>query len=223
MGLVYAEVGLYKKAVYFHEQALKIAVKSKDMRERALNQGNIGMAYLYLGEYEKAIDYLTDALQNAEKLKSKYRTAKANAQLSLAYRLRDSNEEDLEIAARYAIESYRVGCETGIIHFRILGASYIGMSYLKQGDSAGAIKFSSEAVRLLDWQLVFDGCEEEIYFNHFLIMEKQNRREAGRFLKKSFVCLQKKLSQTSSRDFRNSLSRNIELNRSILSASPRYS
>jgi tetratricopeptide (TPR) repeat protein len=217
MGLVYTEIGMYKKALELLEQALAAAVKLKDRREIALTKGNIGMVYFYLGEYDTAVDYISDALKNAEQLKSKYRTAKAKAQLSLIHRLRSNNWEDLEKAARYALEAYQIGTDADIIHFRILGASYLAASRYKQGRTAEAIELSSEAVRLLDQQTAFDGLEEEIYFTHSLILGSRNKEEFLRFLEKSFDCLQKKISQTSIPEFRNSLARNVKLNRLILS------
>ena len=222
MGLVYTEIGLYKKALDLFEQALAISANLKDRRETALTKGNIGMVYFYLGEYEIAIDYITDALKNAVQLKSKYRIAKANAQLSLIYRLRNNSAEDMEKAALYALEAYQIGTGADIIHFRILGASYLAASRYKQGKLSEAIQLSSEAVRLLDQQIAFDGLEEEIYFIHSLILDSRNKDESLRFLEKSFNCLQKKISQTSLLEFRNSLAGNVKLNRLISSRYLKY-
>jgi len=62
LGILYDQIGSYKKAIEFHEQALVISKEIGDRRGEGNHLGNLGLAYSHLGQVEKAIEYYQKAL-----------------------------------------------------------------------------------------------------------------------------------------------------------------
>jgi tetratricopeptide (TPR) repeat protein len=57
LGLAYASLGEYRRAISFHEQCLAIMREIGDRRGEANSLGNLGLAYRSLGEYRRAISF----------------------------------------------------------------------------------------------------------------------------------------------------------------------
>jgi tetratricopeptide (TPR) repeat protein len=62
LGLTYQQLGFVKKAIEYHEQALKISREIGDRRGEGNRLGNLGSAYYSLGEPRKAIELLKQSL-----------------------------------------------------------------------------------------------------------------------------------------------------------------
>lgn len=214
MGLVYTDLGLYSIALLHFEKAIAIAKKREDKKEFALIEGNMGKAYFFLNEYDKALSYLKRTMRTMEELQSNYRLAKAKSQIALVYQNMPPSTASPEVALQYAKEAYEIGLRYQIIHFEIIGASYQAITLKGMNRISEAILLSKIAVELLDNTKVFDGLEEEIYFNHYLILKELHSIEALFYLKKSQNEVQTKLGKITSSNFQRSFM-NIELHRRI--------
>jgi len=64
LGLTWAVLGEYKKAIDYHEQALAIcqSVYGENHPSVAINLASLGSAWYFLGDYHKAISYFELAL-----------------------------------------------------------------------------------------------------------------------------------------------------------------
>jgi tetratricopeptide (TPR) repeat protein len=216
MGLVYTDLGLYREALLHFEKAVEIAKDKEDKREFALTEGNIGMAYFYLKQYDTALAYLKRTMRTMDELQSNYRLAKAKSQIGLIYQNMPQGSAPLEIALQYSKESYEIGVRRYIIHFEIIGASYQAVILKRMNRIDEAISLSKRAVELLEKVKVFDGLEEEIYFNHYLTLKEVDAAQANSYLKQSYKEVQTKLEKISNPAFRESFLK-IELHQRILS------
>ncbi|MBU4372850.1 MAG: tetratricopeptide repeat protein, partial [Euryarchaeota archaeon] len=68
LGILYDQIGSYKKAIKCYENALAIFQEIGDRRGEGANLGNLGTAYSDLGQVEKAIEYYEKALAIAQEI-----------------------------------------------------------------------------------------------------------------------------------------------------------
>ncbi|HHV24589.1 MAG TPA: tetratricopeptide repeat protein, partial [Methanosarcina sp.] len=66
LGLAYSDLGEPRKAIEYHEQALKISREIGNRRGEGNHLGNLGNAYRNLGEPRKAIEFLKESLAIGE-------------------------------------------------------------------------------------------------------------------------------------------------------------
>jgi len=221
MGLIYTELGLYPEALRHFEKAVVIAKEREDVKEFGLTEGNIGMVYFFLKQYDTALTYLKRTMQTMDKLQSKYRLAKAKTQIAWIYRNSAQDINTLQTALNYAEDAYEIGLRYHIIHFQIIGASYQAIILKDLLQINEAISFSRRAVKLLDKVKVFDGLEEEIYFNHYLILGAIATTEAIFYLEKSYKEVLMKLGKIANSNFKKSYL-SIELHKRILDEIEKY-
>ncbi|VVB52243.1 Photosystem I assembly protein Ycf3 [uncultured archaeon] len=62
LGILYDQIGSYKKAIEYYEKALGIVQEIGNRLGEGTNLGNLGLAYSDLGKVEKAIEYYEKAL-----------------------------------------------------------------------------------------------------------------------------------------------------------------
>lgn len=215
MGLVLTELGLYDKALLHFERAVEIATRLGDKKELALTEGNIGMVYCFLRNHDTALAYLRRTMKTMDDLQHKYRLAKAKLQIAIVYWNKSQDTGDREIALQYAKEGYEIGLRHDIIHFQIIGASYQAIILNGLNRIAQAKSLSEHAVALLKKVRILDGLEEEIYFNHYLILRDGESAEANVYLKRSYEELQTKLGKLSDATFKKSFL-STDLHRTIL-------
>ena len=65
IGANYAQMGDYKSAMEYHEQALRIAreLLGEKHPSTAASLNNIGLTYAYIGDYERSLEYHEHALE----------------------------------------------------------------------------------------------------------------------------------------------------------------
>ena len=68
LGILCNQIGLYKKAIEYHEKALVIAQEIGDRQGEGNALGNLGLAYSNLGQVRKAIEYHEQALEIAKEI-----------------------------------------------------------------------------------------------------------------------------------------------------------
>jgi len=88
IGLAYAGLSEYEKALTFYEKALKINREIDDKKNAAINMNNIGVVYKDLGHYDKALEYYKEAL--AIRRDSKDRRSEANIMSNIGVVYSDS-------------------------------------------------------------------------------------------------------------------------------------
>ena len=68
LGILYNQIGSYKKAIKYHKKALVISKEIGDRQGEGNALGNLGNAYRYLRHVEKAIEYYQKALVIAREI-----------------------------------------------------------------------------------------------------------------------------------------------------------
>ncbi len=70
IGIVYAYLGDYDKALEYYNKALSILQKilGEEHPDTAMSYNNIGTVYAYLGDYDKALEYYNKALSIRQKV-----------------------------------------------------------------------------------------------------------------------------------------------------------
>ncbi|MEI6064046.1 MAG: CHAT domain-containing protein, partial [Pseudanabaena sp. ELA748] len=72
---IYAALGMYQKAIAYHQQSLALAKKIGNQYLEGVSLVNLGAVYNLLGQYQKAIDYLSQSMVIAKKLNNLYMEA----------------------------------------------------------------------------------------------------------------------------------------------------
>jgi len=68
LGILYDQIGSYRKAIEYYEKALAIAQEIGDKRGEGNRLGNLGNAYSDLGQVKKAIEYYEKALAISQEI-----------------------------------------------------------------------------------------------------------------------------------------------------------
>lgn len=217
IGLVYTDLGLYQEALDQFQRALTIARSRQDRREAALTEGNLGMAHFFSGSMDLALMCLRNTLRAMEDLHSYYRLAKVKCQIGWVYQSSAMDPTSRAVALQYCRDAYEIGLQYGIVHFEIIGASYQAaiLDSLDRSDEARAL--SRMATTVLDRIRVFDGLEEEIYFNHYLVMRDVDSGEAVTYLRKAYEEVRARAQGIMNHDLRKSFLQ-IALHQRILAA-----
>jgi tetratricopeptide (TPR) repeat protein len=146
LGLAYAGLGEYRKAIEFYEQRIVIAreISNRGGEGRAL--GCLGIAYKNLGEYRKAIEFYQQHLDISREIGDRYGEGQALGNLGTAYHALGETrkaiefyEQDLNIAREIGD---RIG--EGIVLWNS------ALAYRKLGDRALAISLAEKALEIFE-------------------------------------------------------------------------
>lgn len=96
LGILYYQIGSYKKSLEYSEKALKIAQEIGDRRNEGTWLGNLGIVYADLGEVERAIEYYQQALAISKEIGD--RRNEGNHLNNLGVVFRDMEKYDLALA-----------------------------------------------------------------------------------------------------------------------------
>ena len=107
LGILYNQIGSYKKAIECHERALVISRELGDSRGEGNHLGNLGTAYRNLGQVEKAIEYYEQALVIAKEIGDRRGEGNHLGNLGNAY----SDLEQVKKAIDYYEEALVIGKE----------------------------------------------------------------------------------------------------------------
>jgi len=144
LGVAYAELGEYRKAIELYEQALEIHRWIGDVRGEGSDLGNIGVAYAELGEYRKAIEFYEQALEIARRVEDVRGEGNELSNMGSAYMQLEEY--------RKAIEFYEQGLK---IHRRIgdvrdegTDLGNMGVAYTYLGEYFQAFELYEQALEI---------------------------------------------------------------------------
>lgn len=144
VGCAYYRLGDARKAIEYHEQALKISREIGDRQAEGQDLGNLGLAYHRLGDARKAIDYGEQALKILREIGDRHGEGAALGSLGLAYaRLGE---------VRKAIDFYEQGLgiarETGDRRGEGATLGSVGSAYDMLGEVRRAIEYHERALEI---------------------------------------------------------------------------
>lgn len=114
IGVSYAKVGEFQRALEYHFRALKMRRAADDHARLAITLSNIGNCYYELGEKRKALTFYNQALEFMPAVKNNYYTATTLNHVGALYRTLGGYQEALSYFNR-ALELRRtVGDQSGV-------------------------------------------------------------------------------------------------------------
>lgn len=144
LGILYDQIGSYKKAIEYHEKALAIAVEIGDRKGEGNAMGNLGLAYYSLGHIEKAIDHYQKALAIAQEIGDRKGEGADLGNLDNTYYSLDQVEKGLEHYQKALSISQEIGDRRNEGNwFGILGNTYYSLGQVEK-----AIEYYKKALSI---------------------------------------------------------------------------
>lgn len=221
-GRVYTQLGNYTRALECLEKTLSIREEIGDRKGKGISLTNIGDVYESLGDHDNALEFQNRALAISKELNSKDLKVENLNSLSGIY-TKKGGRKDLKLALQYAREAVKLSQEVSLPHGEIEGFSNQAIAHLGLGNASKALECSEKAVSLLERQKQMEGSEEEIYFNHFKILEKNDDEDNAKvFLKRAYDEVMKKANLLKDGKVRKEFLTSVRLNRAIVDTSEKY-
>lgn len=85
IGLVYQELGMYRKALDYHNKAFAFRKQNQMWRDQAISLNNIGICYHALEQVQRAVDVYREGLVAAKKAQDEFDYCKILSNLGNAY------------------------------------------------------------------------------------------------------------------------------------------
>ena len=142
LGILYYQIGSYKKAIEYHEKALVISREIGGQREEGKHLGNLGNVYHVLGQVKKAIDYYQKALVISQKVGDRRGEGNQLGNLGLAYSDLGQLEKAIECHEKALVISKEIGDRRG--EGKHLGN--LGTAYSDLGQVQKAIEYYEQAL-----------------------------------------------------------------------------
>lgn len=113
LGVYYRNISLYSKALYYHNEAYRLALQFYDKTAIAKSLNNIGVVYRRLDDHAKAAEYHTKALKIAEEIRDTFNISISVNSLGNIYSLNGRYDE--------AISYFNKGLQLSIAPKNLLG------------------------------------------------------------------------------------------------------
>ncbi|NQE06603.1 Photosystem I assembly protein Ycf3, partial [ANME-1 cluster archaeon GoMg1] len=144
LGVLYGQIGSYKKSIEYSEKALKIAQAIGDRRGEGAGLGSLGNAYYLLGQVERAIEYYKQALAIAKEIGDRRNEGAWLGSLGNAYS--DLGQE--ERAIKYYEQALAISKEIGDRRGEGNALGNLGLAYYVLGQVERAIKYYEQALAI---------------------------------------------------------------------------
>ncbi|MSP13381.1 MAG: tetratricopeptide repeat protein [Chloroflexi bacterium] len=137
LGLAFADLGEYRRAIEFYEQALVIDREIGDRRGEGAALGNLGNAYADLGETRRAIEYYEQQLGITREIGDRRGEGNALGNLGNAYADLGETRRAIEFYEQRLVIAREIGDRRG--EGNALGN--LGLAYADLGETRRAIEF----------------------------------------------------------------------------------
>jgi tetratricopeptide (TPR) repeat protein len=144
LGSAYADLSEQRKAIEYHEQALKISREIGYRQGEGSALGNLGLAYYYLGESRKAIEYYDQALTISREIRDRHGEGNHLGNLGLAY----SNLGQSFKAIEYHEQALKISREIGDRWGEGAHLGNLGLAYSNLGQPLKAIEYHEQALKI---------------------------------------------------------------------------
>jgi CHAT domain-containing protein/lipopolysaccharide biosynthesis regulator YciM len=148
LGIVYAELGEYKKAIGCFERSLVTARARNDLPVVAATLGSLGNAAASLGDYKQALTSYEASLAQFRSLNDTPNIATALSNIGNVH----ARQADFAAAGRYYEEALRLARELNDQTGKGNNLANLGNVYAKLGDYEKALYFSGEAQKIFEEQ-----------------------------------------------------------------------
>jgi len=218
IGDVYLFLGQYEKSLDLHRQALAIDTEVGYTFGQVWDHHDLGVLHFHLGNLSRAREELNLALQQAKDLNAPDLLILSDNELSTVLR-NIGGKENLKNALQCASEASKMGEDYSLVFGQIAGESNIAMTHLAMGNPRKALDHSEKAVRLLDRSEPTEVQEEEVLYNHYLVLHDNQRvSEARDFLKRAYDKVMSKSGKIRDSATRDTFLTRVSINRNINAA-----
>ncbi len=221
LALISAYVGDYHQAIEMGETALAV---SGDIRYRSgevMALINLGGFRRDSGQYEGALQDLAVALELVKQSRELILIVDCYYNLAKTYCLREQPGDEGQ-TIEYARETITTAEQTDLDHYQVLGRSWLAKGYLNQDNLDEAVVTSTQAVEHLEEIGAIEGSEEEVYFNHFRILQAAGQPQAAQALQKAEKLVHEKAEKISDPALCQGYLEQVPLNRQILRAAENH-
>ncbi|MDW5552019.1 tetratricopeptide repeat protein [Methanosarcina sp.] len=144
LGLIYNDLGEYRKAIEYYEQALKISREIGDRRAEGTWIGNMGNAYSDMGEPRKAIEYYEQALKISRETRDRRGEGTWIGNLGNAYYYLGETIKSIE----YYEQALKISRETRDRRGEGNRLGNLGNAYSHLGEYRKAIEYYGQSLKI---------------------------------------------------------------------------
>jgi tetratricopeptide (TPR) repeat protein len=144
LGIAYASLGEYRRAIEYHEQRLQIAREIGDRRGEGSALGNLGFAYDSLGEYRRAIEYQEQRLQIAREIGDRRGEGSALGSLGVVY----ASLGEYRRAIEYQEQCLHIARQIGDRRGEGQALGNLGNAYDSLGDYRRAMEYQEQRLQI---------------------------------------------------------------------------
>jgi tetratricopeptide (TPR) repeat protein len=218
IGDVYLSLGQYEKSLDLHRQSLAIDIEVGYRFGEVWDHHDLGVIQFNLGNLTQAREELGQAIRCAKDINAPDLIILSDNDLSTVLR-NISGSENLENALQSASEASKMGEDYALVSGRVIGESNMAMAYRAMGNGREALDHSERAVKLLEDCGQTEVQEEEIFFNHYLVLRDNKKPdEANDYLKRAFDKMMSKAGNIKDSVTREIFLKRVTINGSINSA-----
>lgn len=218
IGDVYLFLGQYEKSLDLHRQALRIDTEVGYKLGQVWDHHDLGVIQFNLGNFQQARGELSQALRQAKDINAPDVIILSSNDLSTLLRTIGANE-DLGNALQTASEASKMGEQYSLVFGQITGESNVAMAHRALGNMKEALGHSEKAVKLLENSGPTEVLEEEIFFNHYLVLRDNSRSsEANAYLKRAYDKVMSKAGKLRDSVTRDTFLTRVSINRNINAA-----
>jgi tetratricopeptide (TPR) repeat protein len=144
LGVLYGQIGSYKKSLVCSEKALKIARDIGNRQSEGAWLGNLGNAYYSLGDVERAIKYYEQALSISKDIGNRRHEGNWLGNLGNAY----SDLGQVERAIKYYEQALSIAKEIWDRRNEGIWLGNLGNAYYSLGEMERAIEYYEQALSI---------------------------------------------------------------------------
>ena len=144
LGILYGQIGSYKKSLEYFEKALEIAQDIGDRQSEGTLLGDLGIVYSALGQVERAIEYYEQALAIAKEIGDRRGEGNQLGKLGIAY----SDLGQVERAIEYHEHALAIAKEIGDRRGEGNWLGNLGNAHSALGQVERAIEYYEQALAI---------------------------------------------------------------------------
>ena len=144
LGILYNQIGSYKKSLEYTEKALKVARDIGNRKNEGASLGNLGNTYSALGQVERAIEFHEQALAISKEIGDRLGEGNALGNLGTAYR----SLGQVERAIEYYEQALAIAQEIGDRRGEGTDLGDLGTAYANLGQVKRAIEHYEQAIAI---------------------------------------------------------------------------
>jgi tetratricopeptide (TPR) repeat protein len=144
LGIAYAALGKYRRAIKLHEQALHICREIGNRRGEGTSLGNLGNVYAAMGEPQRAIEFHKQALHIYREIGHRRGEGANLGNLGIAYAALGEPHRAIE----FYEQAIQIAREIGDRWGEGIGLGNLGYAYAALGDPRRAIEFFEKALQI---------------------------------------------------------------------------